>query len=60
MRYYLKALMVLVLVTAASTATHYLIGSKWPIALIASVAIFVVVEALATLYEIRDMLSGEE
>jgi hypothetical protein len=60
MRYYLKALRVLVLVTVASTATHYLLGGEWRLGGIVSVAVFAVVEVLATLYEIRDMLSDEE
>ena len=60
MRYYLKALLVLVLVTATIATTHYVLGGKWQLGVIATVAVFVVVEVLATLYEIRDMLSGEE
>jgi hypothetical protein len=60
MRYYLKALLVLVLATATIAATHYVLGDEWPLGVIASGAVFVVVEVLATLYEIRDMLSDEE
>lgn len=60
MRYYLKALLVLVLVTATIATTHYVLGGKWQLLVIVSVATFIVVEVLATLYEIRDMLPGEE
>ena len=52
MRYYrLKALLMLVLVTVASTATHYLLGRDWQLMAITSVAVFVVVEVLAMLSE---------